>query len=75
MAIETQDHPHIPVLDRQHQTDGLLPREAFTFDPDRNHYICPQNKILKHRTARMDSPIHIYRVTAGDRRMQPSSQS
>jgi hypothetical protein len=32
--------PHIPVLDRQHQTDGLLPREAFTFDPDMNHYTC-----------------------------------
>ena len=26
---------HIPVLDRQHQTDGLLPREDFTFDPRR----------------------------------------
>ena len=24
---------HIPVLDRQHQTEGLLPRESFTFDP------------------------------------------
>ena len=35
--------PHIPVLDRQHQTDGLLPREVFTFDSNGNHYICPQN--------------------------------
>jgi transposase len=58
--------PHIPVLDRQQQTDGLLPREAFTFDPDRNHYTCPQNKVLKHCTARTDSPIHIYRARPAD---------
>ena len=37
--------PHIPVLDRQHQTDGLLPREVFTSDPDKNHYTCPQDKV------------------------------
>jgi len=32
------------VLDRQHQTDGLLPREVFTFDSEKNQYICPQNR-------------------------------
>ena len=58
--------PHIPVLDRQHQTGGLLRREAFTFDPTNNHYICPQGKILKHRTARTETRIHIYRSTASD---------
>jgi IS5 family transposase len=57
---------HIPVLDRQHQTEGLLPRESFTFDPAKNHYICPQGKILKHRTAREENRIHIYRATASD---------
>ena len=29
---------------------SYLPREAFTFDPERNVFICPQGKILKHRT-------------------------
>jgi hypothetical protein len=58
--------PHIPVLDRQHQTDGLLPREAFTFDPANNHYICPQGKILKHGTAVAKTRTHIYRATASD---------
>jgi len=66
--------PHIPVLDRQHQTDGLLPREAFIFDPDKNHYICPQSKILRHRTTRADSPIHIYRATASDCKSCPIRQ-
>jgi len=58
--------PHIPVLDRQHQTEGLLPREAFSFDAKKNHYICPQGKILKHRTARAENHIHLYRATEGD---------
>ena len=58
--------PHIPVLDRQHQTDGLLPREAFIFDSTNNHYVCPQGKILKHRTARDENRIHTYRATASD---------
>lgn len=66
--------PHIPVLDRQHQTDGLLPREVFTFDPDKNHYTCPQDKVLKHCTARTDSPIHIYRAAEGDCKACPIRQ-
>lgn len=66
--------PHIPVLDRQHQTDGLLPREIFIFDPDQNHYTCPQGKVLKHCTARKDSPIHIYRATEGDCKACPIRQ-
>ena len=58
--------PHIPVLGRQQQTGGLLPRETFTFDPQRNVFICPQGKILKHRTVRPKEKIHMYRATAGD---------
>jgi len=66
--------PHIPVLDRQHQTDGLLPREVFTFDREKNYYICPQNKILKRCTARNDSPIHIYRAAPADCKSCPVRQ-
>jgi transposase len=66
--------PHIPVLDRQRQTGGLLPREAFTFDPERNVFTCPQGKILKHRTAREKEKIHMYRATAGDCLMCPIRQ-
>jgi hypothetical protein len=43
-----------------------LRREAFTFDPTNNYYICPQGKILKHRTARTETRIHTYRSTASD---------
>lgn len=63
--------PHIPVLDRQHQTDGLLPREAFQYDAEHDRYICPQGKPLKHRTASENTRIHTYRATAGDCRPCP----
>jgi transposase len=63
---ERNIRPHIPVLDRQQQTGGLLPREAFTFDRERNVFVCPQGKILKHRTARQREKIHMYRATASD---------
>ena len=65
---------HIPVLDRQRQTDGLFPREAFIFDPDRNVFICPQGKVLKHRTARNENRIHTYRATASDCKVCPIKQ-
>ena len=51
---------HIPVLDRQHRTDGLLPREVFNFDPEKNIYLCPENKILKSSPAPADSQVNRY---------------
>ena len=66
--------PHIPVLDRQHQTDGLLPREVFTYDPDKKHYTCPENKILKSSTAPADSQVQRYYARESDCRSCPIRQ-
>jgi transposase len=38
--------PHIPVIDKSKREDGTFSREDFTFDKDRNVYICPADKIL-----------------------------
>jgi len=38
--------PHIPVIDKSKREDGTFSRKDFTFDKDRNVYICPANKIL-----------------------------
>src|SRR6478736_900286 len=38
--------PHIPVVDKSGREDGSLSREDFTFDKDRNVYICPAGKPL-----------------------------
>jgi hypothetical protein len=61
---------HIPVRDYQH-VSGLLPREAFVFDPEQNHFTCPQGKILKHRTSVDATRIHTYRARSKDCRRCP----
>jgi hypothetical protein len=39
--------PHIPLLDREHQTKGFLTRADFSFDPQANAFTCPGGKQLK----------------------------
>src|SRR5262249_27063529 len=38
---------HIPVIEKSKREDGSLSREDFTFDQDRNVYVCPQGKLWK----------------------------
>src|SRR6266702_5879075 len=38
--------PHIPVIDKSKRADGTFSREDFTFDKERNVYICPAGKVL-----------------------------
>jgi IS5 family transposase len=38
--------PHIPVIDKSKREDGTFSREDFTFDKDRNVYICPAENVL-----------------------------
>jgi transposase len=39
--------PHIPLLDREHQTKGFFTRADFTFDPQANVFVCPAGKQLR----------------------------
>jgi transposase len=39
--------PHIPLLDREHQTNGFFTRANFTFDPQTNAFTCPGGKQLR----------------------------
>src|SRR5580700_1105040 len=38
--------PHVPVIDKSKRDDGTFNREDFTFDKERNVYICPAGKSL-----------------------------
>src|ERR1700684_20084 len=38
--------PHVPVIDKSNRDDGTFNRQDFTFDKERNVYICPAGKIL-----------------------------
>jgi len=41
--------PHIPVLDRRHQTGGHFTRDQFRYEPAENVYYCPEGKPLRYR--------------------------
>ena len=58
--------PHIPVMDKSRRDDGTLSRQDFTFDADRNVYVCPQGKLL-HTTGRVhDGETLLYRARTSD---------
>ena len=59
--------PHIPVIDKSKREDGTFSREDFTFDKDRNVYICPAGKILT-TTGKLvnDGETLLYRTRARD---------
>jgi hypothetical protein len=38
--------PHIPIIDKSNRNDGTLSRDDFTFDKERNAYVCPEGKLL-----------------------------
>ena len=46
IVTEKNIAPHIPVIDKSKREDGTFSREDFTFDKERDVYICPAGKIL-----------------------------
>ena len=68
--------PHIPVIDKSKREDGTFSREDFTFDKERNVYICPAGKILtttgklvdRWRDASSIAPAHPIVAAARSRR-------
>ena len=45
--VATGITPHIPVWDKSDREDGTFSRKDFTFDRQRNVYMCPADKLLK----------------------------
>jgi hypothetical protein len=41
--------PHIPAFDKSQRTDGTYSRDDFTYDRERDCYICPAGKELRQR--------------------------
>ncbi len=41
--------PHIPVIDRRHQTGGRFTRDRFRYEPAENVWYCPEGKPLRYR--------------------------
>src|ERR1700694_3446939 len=58
--------PHIPVIDKATREDGIFSREDFTFDKERNIYICPAFKILTTTGKIMNDDLLAYRASKLD---------
>jgi len=55
--------PHIPVIDRRHQTDGHFTRDRFRYEPAENAYYCPEGKALRYRGLQRTSQGYAYCAT------------
>ena len=55
--------PHIPVWGKSSREDGTLSSNDFTFDRERNVYVCPTNKLLK-TTGNVDSEHKVRRLAS-----------
>jgi transposase len=58
--------PHIPVWDMSKREDGILSRADFTFDLERNLYICPRGKFLRTTGTVHDGRTILYRASTRD---------
>ena len=64
--MERGIEPHIPILDRTSQTNGVFTRNNFTFDRTNDTYICPGGKALRCVTKHSDNGVLIYRASVRD---------
>jgi hypothetical protein len=58
--------PHIPILDREHQTKGYFTRADFTFDATVNAFTCPAGKKLLNKGLVRDDGTMPYRASTRD---------
>jgi len=65
-VIETGIKPHIPVWDKSGREDGTFSRADFTFDKERNVYICPAGKLLTTTGRVHDGRTILYRASTRD---------
>ena len=66
LVTEKKIAPHIPVIDKSKRDDGSLSRDDFTFDKERNVYVCPQGKLLHTTGTVHDGETILYRARTYD---------
>jgi hypothetical protein len=52
--------PHIPVWERYPSSDGMFSRNEFTYDAERDVYVCPNRKLLRTSGTVHDSRVRNY---------------
>jgi transposase len=66
--------PHIPVIDRRHQTGGHFTRDQFRYEPQENTYYCPEGKPLRYSRLNRRGQGYIYSSTIVQCRGCPQKQ-
>jgi len=64
--VEREIDPHIPVWDKGKRDDGILSREDFSYDKERDVYVCPRGKTLKTTGRRHGGRTLLYRSSKYD---------
>ena len=64
--LERGVQPHIPVIDRRHQTGGRFTRDQFRYDPALNVYHCPEGKLLTYRGLSRSTQGYVYQASESD---------
>jgi transposase len=63
--------PHVPVIDKSKREDGTFSRDDFSFDKERDIYICPAGKILKTTRKVVNDDQFLYRARNGECKVCP----
>ena len=61
--LERSIQPHIPVIDRRHQTQQRFTRDQFQYDPIENVFRCPQGQQLRYHILSQQNQAYIYRTS------------
>jgi len=64
--VEHKIDPHIPVWDKSERDDGTFMRTDFSYDKERDIYICPAGKTLKTTGRMKDGKTLYYRASKLD---------
>lgn len=66
LVNDKQIAPHVPVWDKSERTDGTFGRSAFSFDAQKNRYVCPAGKFLKPTWRMRKKNPNMYRASQYD---------
>ena len=69
--LEQKVQPHIPVIDRRHQTHRYFTQDQFQYDPKENAYRCPQGQMVRYRGLAVPTQSYVYRTTESQCRECP----
>jgi len=67
--LEKDITPHIPVWERYERTDGMFSRLDFTYDAERDVYICPNGRFLRTTGTVHDGRVRNYLSQSGECRI------